>query len=258
MGYVKVRQGDFIVSLILNSQVSRHDWQQRDLNWGSGQSSSCRTFSQYLVLSRHSPVITETKQASHSISYHTRFHFSFVSWHSPLPQDTRLHRCQLGGRGFQAQWNSRAGFPLRRCTQVTWRDWNPWRPQVAVHWVQGPTRQCRAHASDVQLRCEAGLRTTRQIRTKPWLLALVHGYLVLRQQSQKGLLPRLSAAHLMCHPRAVLVLAEHVSVLKGLTWSNTVTLALMYKYKSVTIDKNSHFCSNKSQLLSKYVKLVSL
>lgn len=42
-------------------QVFLQEWQQRLLNWGSGQSSSCRTFSQYLVLSRHSPAGEQTE-----------------------------------------------------------------------------------------------------------------------------------------------------------------------------------------------------
>lgn len=39
-------------------QVLRHEWQQRLLNCASVHSSNCRTFSQYLVLSRHSPAAT--------------------------------------------------------------------------------------------------------------------------------------------------------------------------------------------------------
>lgn len=82
---------------------------------------------------------------------------------SPLPQDKMLHRCQLGGRGLHMQWCSRVALPVRRCAQVTWRDWKPCRPQVAVHWVHGPTRQCRAQPSVEQFFKELGLNTnTRQ------------------------------------------------------------------------------------------------
>lgn len=126
----------------------------------------CRNWIQYLLLpiKDHVTLVKLVK-----ILFNTHFRLSYFPlcfWHSPLPQDMILHRCQLGGRGFQAQWNSRAGLPLRRCEQVTWRDWNPWRPQVAVHWVQGLARHCRAHASVVQLRCKAGLKRTNMIRPK--------------------------------------------------------------------------------------------
>lgn len=63
-------------SFALRSQVSLHDWQQRDLNWGNGQSSSCRTFSQYLVLSRHSPIITK-RRISQLIQY-SYDHFRYL------------------------------------------------------------------------------------------------------------------------------------------------------------------------------------
>jgi len=84
---------------------------------------------------------------------------------SPLPQDNRLHRCQLGGRGLHMQWRSRAAFPVCRCAQVTWRDWKPWRPQVAVHCVHGPMCQWRAQASVEQFLRELGLHTHTRTHT---------------------------------------------------------------------------------------------
>lgn len=75
----------------------------------------------------------------------------------PRPQDRMLHRCQLGGRGFHMQWCSRVAFPVWRCAQLTCRDWKPWRPQVVVHGVQGPTRQRSAQACVEQFFREPGL-----------------------------------------------------------------------------------------------------
>ena len=77
---------------------------------------------------------------------------------SPLPQDKILHRCQLGGRGLHMQWCSRVALPVRRCAHITGRDWKPCLPQVAVHWVHGPTCQWREQLSVEQFFRELGLR----------------------------------------------------------------------------------------------------
>lgn len=84
----------------------------------------------------------------------------------PRPQDRMLHRCQLAGRGFHMQWCSRVAFPVRRCAQLTWRDWKPCRPQVVVHGVHGPTRQWRAQASVEQFFRELGLPMETHIKEK--------------------------------------------------------------------------------------------
>lgn len=64
-------------------QVFRQEWQQRLLNWGSGHSSSCRTFSQYLVLSWHSPAATQRLQ------FTTHTHFKPNHHHHRREKDRR-------------------------------------------------------------------------------------------------------------------------------------------------------------------------
>lgn len=178
---------------------------------------------------------------------------------SPLPQDRILHRCQLGGRGLHMQWCSRMAFPVRRCAQVTCRDWKPCRPQVAVHGVHGPARQWRAQASVEQFFRELGLHLQTQTQRQgskrcqkhsgkwpfPWNNRY-HCIFYCTQTLYTTLywyLPLESTAHPGGDFGGVCVLAVNMSVLCGQTGTHTLTVTLKGEISS-KLQANSAFKKN--------------
>lgn len=167
----------------------------------------------------------------------------FYVFFLPLPQDKTLHLCQLEGRGLHMQWCSRVALPVRRCTQVTRRDWNPWRPHVAVHCVHGPIRHCRAQASVEQFFTELGLWRTNTKHLWSTVLTILH-----TGTYSSLLLPLKSIAHPGGDFGPVCVLAVNVTMLCGQTWTDTLAMALEKKFHYTTaMECNMHLLRDTYQ-----------
>lgn len=175
---------------------------------------------------------------------------------SPLPQDKILHRCQLEGRGLHMQWCSRVAFPVRRCAQVTCRDWKPCRPQVAVHCVHGPTRQWRAQASVEQFFRELGLQIKRWVSDRNTVNHSISTVDILMSMYNKKYstfilwcpyLPLESSAHSVGDFGGICVLAVNMAVLCGQTGTHTLTMTLKEEissnYKQVQPLVWKYFCT---------------